>query len=80
MHWGGGTPIYLNKSQISHLLAMLKSHFHFANNAEISIEIDPREIELNVIDHLQYKGFNRLSIGVQDFNKQIQYLINRQQD
>ncbi len=74
------TPTYLNKSQISHLLLMLKSHFHFADNAEISIEIDPREIELNVIDHLRYKYFNRLSIGVQDFNKQVQYLINRQQD
>ncbi|MFV9996979.1 MAG: oxygen-independent coproporphyrinogen III oxidase [Arsenophonus endosymbiont of Dermacentor nuttalli] len=80
MHWGGGTPTYLDKSQISQLLAILKSHFHFAADAEISIEIDPREIELDVIDHLRCEGFNRLSMGVQDFNKQVQYLVNRQQD
>lgn len=80
MHWGGGTPTYLSKSQISQLLAMLKSHFHFATDAEISIEIDPREIELDIIDHLRYEGFNRLSMGVQDFNKQVQHLVNRQQD
>ncbi len=62
MHWGGGTPTYWNKSQISHILVMLKSHFHFSANPEISIEIDPQEIKLNVIDHFRYKGFNRFSI------------------
>lgn len=80
MHWGGGTPTYLDKFQISQLMAMLKSHFNFAADAEISIEIDPREIELHVIDHLRCEGFNRLSMGVQDFNKQVQHLVNRQQD
>lgn len=80
MHWGGGTPTYLDKSQLSQLMAMLKSHFNFAVDAEISIEIDPREIELHIIDHLRCEGFNRLSMGVQDFNKQVQHLVNRQQD
>lgn len=46
----------------------------------MSIEVDPREIELDVIDHLRSEGFNRLSIGVQDFNKQVQQLVNRKQD
>lgn len=80
MHWGGGTPTYLDKAQISRLTGMLRRYFHFTDNAELSIEIDPREIELDVIDHLRAEGFNRLSMGVQDFNKEVQRLVNREQD
>ncbi|MER2909937.1 oxygen-independent coproporphyrinogen III oxidase [Morganella morganii] len=80
MHWGGGTPTYLDKAQISRLTSMLRQHFRFAPDAELSIEIDPREIELDVIDHLRAEGFNRLSMGVQDFNKEVQRLVNREQD
>ena len=80
MHWGGGTPTYLDKAQISRLIGMLRQHFRFAPDAELSIEIDPREIELDVIDHLRAEGFNRLSMGVQDFNKEVQRLVNREQD
>ncbi|PQQ37370.1 oxygen-independent coproporphyrinogen III oxidase [Photorhabdus luminescens] len=80
MHWGGGTPTYLNKNQISKLTELLRHHFDFLPDAEISIEIDPREIELDMIDHLRSEGFNRLSMGVQDFNKEVQRLVNREQD
>ncbi|ELX8380138.1 oxygen-independent coproporphyrinogen III oxidase [Providencia vermicola] len=80
MHWGGGTPTYLDKAQVSHLVALLKKHFHFSNDVEMSIEVDPREIELDMIDHLRSEGFNRLSMGVQDFNKEVQVLVNREQD
>ncbi|HHO8354583.1 TPA: oxygen-independent coproporphyrinogen III oxidase [Klebsiella pneumoniae] len=80
LHWGGGTPTYLNKAQISRLMDLLRSHFHFSAEAEISIEVDPREIELDVLDHLRAEGFNRLSMGVQDFNKEVQRLVNREQD
>ncbi|MBW5408235.1 oxygen-independent coproporphyrinogen III oxidase [Morganella morganii] len=80
MHWGGGTPTYLDKVQISRLTGMLRQHFHFAADAELSIEIDPREIGLDVINHLRTEGFNRLSMGVQDFNKEVQRLVNREQD
>ncbi|EKT57159.1 oxygen-independent coproporphyrinogen III oxidase [Providencia burhodogranariea] len=80
MHWGGGTPTYLDKTQVSHLVSLLKGHFHFADDVEMSIEIDPREIELDMIDHLRSEGFNRLSMGVQDFNKEVQVLVNREQD
>lgn len=80
MHWGGGTPTFLNKSQISRLMACLRQHFRFSGTAEISIEVDPREIELDVLDHLRAEGFNRLSMGVQDFNKQVQEKVNRVQD
>ncbi|SEL80787.1 oxygen-independent coproporphyrinogen-3 oxidase [Kosakonia sacchari] len=80
LHWGGGTPTYLNKTQISRLMGLLRSHFDFNTDAEISIEVDPREIELDVLDHLRAEGFNRLSMGVQDFNKEVQRLVNREQD
>lgn len=80
LHWGGGTPTYLNKAQISRLMQILRSQFSFNADAEISIEVDPREIELDVLDHLRHEGFNRLSMGVQDFNKEVQRLVNREQD
>lgn len=80
IHWGGGTPTFLNKGQISRLMASLRQHFRISDTAEISIEVDPREIELDVLDHLRAEGFNRLSMGVQDFNKQVQEKVNRVQD
>ncbi|MCS3434100.1 oxygen-independent coproporphyrinogen III oxidase [Klebsiella sp. BIGb0407] len=80
MHWGGGTPTYLNKAQITRLVGLLRQHFQFNDDAEMSIEVDPREIELDVLDHLRQEGFNRLSMGVQDFNKEVQRLVNREQD
>ncbi|ADO50617.1 oxygen-independent coproporphyrinogen III oxidase [[Enterobacter] lignolyticus] len=80
LHWGGGTPTYLNKAQISRLMRLLRENFHFRDDAEISIEVDPREIELDVLDCLRQEGFNRLSMGVQDFNKEVQRLVNREQD
>lgn len=80
MHWGGGTPTFLNDDEISRLVTLLKRYFKFAPDAELSIEVDPREITLETIDHLAQVGFNRLSIGIQDFNKQVQKLVNREQD
>ncbi|MBF9001965.1 oxygen-independent coproporphyrinogen III oxidase [Vibrio nitrifigilis] len=80
LHFGGGTPTFLSKAQISRVMGILHEEFNFSGDAEISIEIDPREIELNILDHLYYEGFNRISIGVQDFNKEVQKLINREQD
>lgn len=80
MHWGGGTPTYLTQVQISQLVALLRQHYDFLPDAEMSIKIDPREIELDMLDHLRSEGFNRLSMGVQDFNKQVQQRINREQD
>ncbi|MGF1872353.1 oxygen-independent coproporphyrinogen III oxidase [Photobacterium indicum] len=80
LHWGGGTPTFLTKKQASRLMALLRDQFSFDADAEISIEVDPREIELDMLDHLRGEGFNRLSIGVQDFNKEVQKLVNREQD
>ena len=80
MHWGGGTPTFLNPEQIIKLSSLLKSHFNFAKQGEYSIEVDPREIELSMLDALKEAGFNRISIGVQDFNKEVQVAVNREQD
>ena len=80
LHFGGGTPTFLSAQQITRLMNLLRQEFTFDTEAEISIEVDPREIELTLLDHLRSEGFNRLSIGVQDFNKEVQKLVNREQD
>ncbi len=80
IHWGGGTPTYLDEDQSLRLMAMLRKHFDVSDDAEISIEMDPREIELDMLDHLRAIGFNRISMGIQDFNKEVQKLVNREQD
>ncbi|MGB0894400.1 MAG: oxygen-independent coproporphyrinogen III oxidase [Parashewanella sp.] len=80
MHWGGGTPTYLEPEQILWLTDLLKTHFNFVDDGEFSIEIDPREIELSMLDTLKQAGFNRISVGIQDFNKQVQIAVNREQD
>lgn len=80
IHWGGGTPTYLTEEQSARLMAMLRENFTISDEAEISIEMDPREIELSMLEHLRNIGFNRISMGVQDFNKEVQTAINREQD
>lgn len=80
IHWGGGTPTFLDEEQSLRLMAMLRKHFNVSDDAEISIEMDPREIELDMLDHLRSIGFNRISMGIQDFNKEVQKLVNREQD
>ncbi|MCL9782890.1 oxygen-independent coproporphyrinogen III oxidase [Vibrio sp. S4M6] len=80
LHFGGGTPTYLTKEQLSRIMDTLREEFAFQADAEISIEVDPREFALDRLDHLVDEGFNRLSIGVQDFNKTVQKLVNREQD
>lgn len=80
IHWGGGTPTFLNPEQILRLSSLLREHFNIADEGEYSIEVDPREIELSMLDTLKEAGFNRISIGVQDFNKKVQVAVNREQD
>ncbi|WP_458734084.1 oxygen-independent coproporphyrinogen III oxidase [Zobellella taiwanensis] len=80
LHWGGGTPTFLTEVQIRRLNSLLRRHFSFAERGEYSIEIDPREIELSVLEVLKEEGFNRISLGVQDFDKAVQKVVNREQD
>jgi len=79
VHLGGGTPTFLTVVQMTTLVNLLKDNFNFAEQIEMSIEVDPREIELNLVDELYRLGFNRLSIGVQDIDEQVQKTINRVQ-
>ncbi len=76
-HWGGGTPNYMNKEQMKSLFEKTKEHFDFDEDAEISIEIDPRFIDREGVFFLRELGFNRLSFGIQDFNPKVQEAVNR---
>lgn len=79
LHFGGGTPTFLSAIQLQLLMSHIQTHFNLDKNAELSIEIDPRTIKTDRIEHLAKIGFNRLSLGIQDFNPEIQQLINRVQ-
>lgn len=77
MHWGGGTPTYYTPDQLGHLFDRLRQHFSFTADAEIGIEIDPRVTTHAHLDRLRSLGFNRLSMGVQDFDPKVQEAVNR---
>jgi len=79
MHWGGGTPTYLSPEQIVELVGAVSRRVPFAPDAEISIEVDPRVTTLAHLQALRQCGFNRISMGVQDFDPQVQQAVNRQQ-
>lgn len=77
MHWGGGTPTYLSPEQMADLFHFIREHFRFADDAEISIEIDPRRLSEKHLPILRELGFNRVSFGVQDFDPRVQEAVNR---
>lgn len=77
MHWGGGTPTFLSADEIAHLITELRSRFEFMPDGEFSIEIDPRAVEEDKVEQLAAEGFNRMSLGVQDFDPDVQKAINR---
>ncbi|MEO1078065.1 MAG: oxygen-independent coproporphyrinogen III oxidase [Pseudomonadota bacterium] len=81
MHWGGGTPTYLDDGEITELMHGLASHFQLLDRGyrEYSIEIDPRTVSATTIALLKGVGFNRISLGIQDFDLQVQEAINRVQ-
>lgn len=77
LHWGGGTPTFLNVAQIEGLYRSIEKHFTLDPQAEISIEIDPRTIDREKVKKLKELGFNRVSMGIQDFNPEVQKKVNR---
>ncbi|KAB2846359.1 MAG: oxygen-independent coproporphyrinogen III oxidase [Hyphomicrobiaceae bacterium] len=79
LHWGGGSPNYLAPADITALAAALKAGFAFAQGAEFAIEIDPRYFTAEQVAALRAAGVNRASIGVQDFDTEVQEAINRRQ-
>lgn len=79
LHFGGGTPTFLTNVQMKRLLDMLHVNFKFADDAECSVEIDPRRLEPGVLELMASYGFNRMSLGVQDVDEAVQEAINRVQ-
>jgi oxygen-independent coproporphyrinogen-3 oxidase len=79
MHWGGGTPTFFTTEQLAALCSLLRANFTFAPDGEYSIEIDPRTVDAASIEALRAMGFNRLSLGVQDFDPDVQRAVNRVQ-
>ena len=77
LHLGGGSPTFLSNEQMSLLMQEVRKHFDFTDDAEISVEIDPRTIDDQMLAHLASLGFNRTSFGVQDFDVAVQEAIHR---
>lgn len=77
IHWGGGSPSYLDPSQIEDLMAFIRKHLNLADNAEISMEIDPRHTTEDLLLGLKRAGFNRVSMGIQDFDPEVQQHVLR---
>ena len=78
-HWGGGTPTYQNTDEMLALHRKVTEHFAIDRDAEIAVEVDPRVTSKEQVDLLKELGFNRISMGVQDFTPRVQEAINRRQ-
>ncbi|HET6264544.1 MAG TPA: oxygen-independent coproporphyrinogen III oxidase, partial [Usitatibacter sp.] len=79
MHWGGGTPTFLADDDAARLVTRLRHSFDFDAQGEYAIEIDPRRVTAQRIAFFASLGFNRLSVGVQDFDPAVQRAVNRVQ-
>lgn len=81
IHFGGGTPTFLKPQQLREVMEVLAQSFHLdlPDSLEIGIEIDPRTVTENEMYELTQMGFNRISIGIQDFDPDVQKAINRVQ-
>ncbi len=79
LHWGGGTPTFLSHEEMTELMQHTREHFELLPGGEYSIEIDPRRVTEQDIALLSEMGFNRISLGVQDFNLAVQEAVHRVQ-
>jgi oxygen-independent coproporphyrinogen-3 oxidase len=79
MHWGGGTPTFLSEAELTELMDFIRSEFRLDPSGEYAIEVDPRKVGPEKIALLARLGFNRLSLGVQDFNPEVQKAVHRVQ-
>ncbi|MDI9613558.1 MAG: oxygen-independent coproporphyrinogen III oxidase, partial [Acidobacteriota bacterium] len=78
-HWGGGSPTYFSADQLEDLFTYVRGLFTFSPDAEIGVEVDPRVTTPGHLDTLRRLGFNRISMGVQDFNPEVQKAVRRVQ-
>jgi oxygen-independent coproporphyrinogen-3 oxidase len=79
LHFGGGTPTFLSDAQLTRLMLGIRESFDLQVNGEFSIEIDPRKVNAATVALLGKLGFNRMSVGIQDFNLEVQQAVNRVQ-
>lgn len=77
LHLGGGTPTFLSAGELADMMGMLREHFDFSPDAELAIEIDPRTVTEDTMASLAGLGFNRTSLGVQDFDAAVQQAVHR---
>ncbi len=79
LHWGGGTPTFISHDEMRELMEVTREHFRLRDDdkGEYGIEVDPREIRPETLAVLRDLGFNRLSMGVQDFEPAVQKAVNR---
>ncbi|MGE5681662.1 MAG: oxygen-independent coproporphyrinogen III oxidase [Bacillota bacterium] len=77
LHWGGGTPTHLDPDEIQDLIKYISQSFDFKSEIEAGCEIDPRGLTREHLEALRQGGFNRISMGVQDFNEKVQKAVNR---
>jgi oxygen-independent coproporphyrinogen III oxidase len=79
LHWGGGTPTFLSRAEMTELMIVISTRFRRAANFECGIEVDPRNSPPGLLEFLAGLGFNRLSLGVQDFDAEVQKAVHRVQ-
>jgi oxygen-independent coproporphyrinogen-3 oxidase len=79
LHFGGGSPSWLSTSEVDQVMELVRRYFDLTAAHEIAMEIDPRHVDATFIAALHKNGFNRISIGVQDFNPSTQKAVNRVQ-
>ena len=79
LHFGGGTPTFLTNHQLERVFQMIGEHFELMDDGEYSIEIDPRKVSRDDVFQLAKLGFNRMSVGIQDFDPKVQKAVNRVQ-
>jgi oxygen-independent coproporphyrinogen-3 oxidase len=77
LHWGGGTPSYLNPDEIRELAGFINERFDYVDDPEVGVEIDPRGLTFEHMKAFREMGFNRISMGVQDFDLEVQKAVNR---
>ena len=77
LHFGGGTPTFLSHDEMRQLMDLIRKHFRLLPDGEYSIEVDPRKVDRETVKLLAELGFNRMSVGVQDFDPRVQQAVNR---
>lgn len=79
LHWGGGTPTFLQHRQMQQLMEATRQHFNLCDDdtGQYSIEVDPRATDGDTVAQLRRLGFNRISLGLQDFDPDVQKAVNR---